>query len=86
MAVFARAAGDGMVNLCRTCAHAYLRLDKSAHFNYEACAYGLIAMSPFLECSECADYEREDSPRIAEAARHEHGAPIVWGPEMEIWE
>ncbi len=34
---------------CRNCDHAYLRTEKTATWNYEACALGAAPMTPYLD-------------------------------------
>ena len=34
---------------CRNCDHAYLRTEKTAAWNYEACALGCAPMMPYLD-------------------------------------
>lgn len=34
---------------CRNCDHAYLRTEKTASWNYEACALGCAPMTPYLD-------------------------------------
>lgn len=70
-------------NTCRTCKYAYIRIKQTSHYNYEACALGMQAMTPVLTGS-CRLYERATVERIEAAAPYEGRSTIIWGEDYEI--
>ena len=51
---FAEKEREKMIKSCRNCDHAYLRTEKTNHYNYEACGLGYLPMMPFL--TGCCHY------------------------------
>lgn len=65
---------------CRTCRWAYCRVEKTKHYNYEACALGILPMQPYLD-GLCGLYERAADEAIVE--RINDRPEIVFGEDME---
>lgn len=69
------------LNHCRNCDHAYLRTEKTASWNYEACALGIAPMTTYLTGS-CSHHD----PMSAEKAKefiHERPS-IIFGEPLEL--
>jgi len=68
---------------CRTCKWAYLRVERTKDWNYEACALGMLPMTPFLDGS-CELFEIATPERISQAKQYEKRSTIIWGEPIEI--
>ena len=64
---------------CRTCAHGYIRSERTKTWNYEACALGMITMMFFInEYCECYDPATPEQM----AVRIDHKPSIIWGEDI----
>ena len=67
---------------CRICKWAYLRVEKTKDWNYEACALGMLPMTPYLNGS-CGLFETASDQRIAETKKHERTSTIIYGEAID---
>lgn len=71
------------MNPCRTCKWAYLRTEKTYHYNYEACALGVVTMMPYLEREGgCKHYERASDGQIGKV--RERRSAVIWGEPLDL--
>ncbi len=64
---------------CRNCSHAYLRVEATKHYNYEACALGVQTMTTYLEgyCEQWRPMPQEKQAIIINARPQiKFGEPI----------
>ena len=77
--------GDALrvIKSCRTCINGYLRIPKTAHYNYEACAFGMLPMDTYLD-GICELWGQADDETLAARAEVKRKSTIIFGPEIEI--
>jgi len=65
---------------CRTCLHAYLRVPKTWHYIYEACAFGVIPMQPNLpdDCG-CEWWGQRET-----GAMPKKESVVIWGQDIQM--
>jgi len=66
---------------CRNCARAYLRTEKTRHYNYEACGVGAQTMMPYLD-GLCSHYKPMTEEKQREVL-HIH-PEIFYGVPIEL--
>jgi hypothetical protein len=68
---------------CRNCANGYLRIPKTAHYNYEACAFGMLPMDTYLD-GLCGLWEQADASTITARVAVTNHKTLLWGPDIEL--
>lgn len=71
---------------CRTCLFVYCRVERTAHYNYEACDLGMLAPTPFVDQEACWLYKPAPEDILLKRKIHEQNINLFWQEPVEYKE